>query len=117
MGRIGEGAVYYCAHGSLTVKQTIVDWQPFETHTTYDLGTFGLPTYVTYRLSETDNGSHLKMINGPVQSDNPLKRWAGGLFIKFALKIIGVTLGRIKAQGKIPGETRWMEEDLAGGKE
>jgi len=42
-GRIGEGAVYYCAHGSLTVKQTIVDWQPFETHTTYDLGTFGLP--------------------------------------------------------------------------
>jgi hypothetical protein len=106
-GRIGEGAVYYCAHGSLTVKQTVVDWQPFETHTTYDLGTFGLPTYVTYKLSETENGSHLKMINGRVQSKNPLKRWAGGLFIKFALK----SLGHIG-----PNSLRQrMEEDLASG--
>jgi hypothetical protein len=107
-GRIGEGAVYYCAHGSLTVKQTIVDWQPFETHTTYDLGTFGLPTYVTYRLSETENGSHLKLINGPVQSQNPLKRWAGNLFIKFALKSFG-HIGPDKLRQR-------MEEDLAQGK-
>lgn len=106
-GRIGEGAVYYCAHGSLIVKQTIVDWQPFETHTTYDLGTFGLPTYVTYRLSETENGSHLKMINSPVQAKNPLKRWVGGLFIKFALKSFG-HIG--------PNSLRQrMEEDLAQG--
>ena len=106
-GRIGEGAVYYCAHGSLIVKQTIVDWQPFETHTTYDLGTFGLSTYVTYRLSETENGSHLKMINSPVQAKNPLKRWVGGLFIKFALKSFG-HIG--------PNSLRQrMEEDLAQG--
>ena len=106
-GRIGEGAVYYCAHGSLIVKQTIVDWQPFETHTTYDLGSFGLPTYVTYRLSETENGSHLKMINSPVQAKNPLKRWVGGLFIKFALKSFG-HIG--------PNSLRQrMEEDLAKG--
>jgi hypothetical protein len=107
-GRVGEGAVYYCAHGSLTVKQTIVDWQPFETHTTYDLGTFGLPTYVTYRLSETENGSHLKLINGPIQSQNPLKRWAGNLFIKFALKTLG-HIGPDKLRQK-------MEEDIAQGK-
>lgn len=106
-GRIGEGAVYYCAHGSLVVKQTIVDWQPFETHTTYDLGSFGLPTYVTYRLSETENGSHLKMINSPVLAKNPLKRWAGGLLIKFALKSFG-HIG--------PNSLRQrMEEDLANG--
>ena len=107
-GRVGEGAVYYCAHGSLILKQTIVDWQPFETHTTYDMGTFGLHTYVTYRLSETDNGSHLKLINGPVQSRNPFKRWAGGLFIKYALIFFG---------HKGPDRLRQrMEEDLAQGK-
>ncbi|MGB5844222.1 MAG: DUF2652 domain-containing protein [Anaerolineales bacterium] len=106
-GRIGEGSVYYCAHGSLVVKQTIVDWQPFETHTTFDLGTFGLPTYVTYRLSETENGSHLKMLSSPVQAKNPLKRWAGGLFVKLALK----SLGHIG-----PNSLRQrMEEDLANG--
>ena len=106
-GRVGEGAVYYCAHGSLVVKQTIVDWQPFETHTTYDLGTFSLPTYVTYRLSETAGGSRLKLINGPVLSKNPLKRWVGNLFIKFALMAYG-HIGPDKLRQR-------MEEDLAQG--
>ncbi len=107
-GRIGEGAVYYCAHGSLTVKQTIVDWQPFETHTTYDLGNFRLPAYVTYRLSETENGSRLKMINGPILSNNPLKRFFGGLFVRLALTNLG-HIGPEKLRQRI-------EEDLAEGK-
>jgi hypothetical protein len=106
-GRIGEGVVYYCAHGSLIVKQTIVDWQPFETHTTYDLGSFGIPGYVTYRLSETENGSRLKMINGPVLVKSPLKRWAGSLFVKFALKSLGhIGPNRLRQR---------MEEDQAKG--
>jgi len=106
-GRIGEGVVYYCAHGSLIVKQTIVDWQPFETHTTYDLGSFGIPGYVTYRLSETENGSRLKMINGPVLVKSPLKRWAGSLFVKFALKSLGhIGPNRLRQR---------MEEDHAKG--
>lgn len=106
-GRIGEGVVYYCAHGSLTVKQTIVDWHPFETHTTYDLGTFGLPAYVTYRFSETETGSHLKLINGPILSKNPLKRFFGGLFVRFALNKFG-HIGPEKLRQRI-------EQDLASG--
>jgi hypothetical protein len=107
-GRIGEGVVYYCAHGSLMVKQTIVDWQPFETHTTYDLGTFGLPSYVTYRLSETETGSRVKMLNGPILSKNPLKRFFGEQFGKFALNRLG-HIGPEKQRERI-------EQDLAEGK-
>jgi hypothetical protein len=107
-GRIGEGVVYYCAHGSLMVKQTIVDWQPFETHTTYDLGTFGLPSYVTYRLSETESGSRVKMLNGPILSKNPLKRFFGELFGRFALNRFG-HIGPEKLRERI-------EQDLAEGK-
>jgi uncharacterized protein YndB with AHSA1/START domain len=29
-GRLSEGSEYHCAHGDLTVIQTIVDWKPFE---------------------------------------------------------------------------------------
>jgi len=106
-GRIGEGSVYYCAHGSMIIKQTIVDWQPFETHTTYELGPFGLSTYATYRLAETGNGSRLKVIIGPVQSKNPLKRWGGGVFIKFMMISFG---------SRGPKDLRRrMEEDLAQG--
>ena len=106
-GRIGEGTVYNCSHGSRTVRQTIVDWQPFETHTIYEPGMFGLPIYSTYRLFETENGSHLKVTISPVQSKNPLKHWGGGLFLIFALKLFG-TIG--------PNNIRQrMEEDLAQG--
>jgi hypothetical protein len=89
-GRAGNGTVYICAHGSMVIRQTIVDWQPFETHTVYD-NTFGLPGYSTYKFSETENGSHLKLLIGPIQSKNPLKRWVGALMIKLMPKLFGNT--------------------------
>jgi hypothetical protein len=105
-GRAGTGTVYICAHGSMVIRQTIVDWQPFETHTVYDI-TFGMPGYSTYQLSETENGSHLKVLIGPIQSRNPLKRWVGAILIKFMPKLFGDT-GPQKFRQR-------MEEDLAQG--
>jgi hypothetical protein len=105
-GRAGNGTVYVCAHGSMVIRQTIVDWQPFETHTVYD-NTFGMPGYSTFQLSETENGSHLKVLIGPIQSKNPLKRWVGALMIKLMPKLFGNT-GPQKFRQRI-------EEDLASG--
>jgi hypothetical protein len=105
-GRVGEGTKYVCAHGSMVVTQTIVDWQPFETHTTYDLG-MGLPGYSTYRLSETESGSHLKVLIGPIVSKNPIKRWAGEIIVRVMLWA-GGTKGLERMR-------RRMEEDLARG--
>jgi hypothetical protein len=105
-GRAGNGTVYICAHGSMVIRQTIVDWQPFETHTVYD-NTFGMPGYSTYQLSETENGSHLKILIGPIQSKNPLKRWIGALMVKLVPKVFG---------DKGPQKFRQrIEEDLANG--
>lgn len=87
-GRAGKGTVYICAHGSMVIRQTVVDWQPFETHTVYD-NTFGMPGYSTYQLSETENGAHLKVLIGPIQSKNPLKRWVGAILMKLMPKFFG----------------------------
>jgi hypothetical protein len=87
-GRAGKGTVYICAHGSMVIRQTVVDWQLFETHTVYD-NTFGMPGYSTYQLSETENGAHLKVLIGPIQSKNPLKRWVGAILIKLMPKFFG----------------------------
>jgi hypothetical protein len=105
-GRAGNGTVYVCAHGSMVIRQTIVDWQPFETHTIYDIA-FGMPGYSTYQLSETENGSHLKVLVGPIQSRNPLKRWVGAFLIKLMPKLFG-NIGPQKFRQRI-------EEDLASG--
>jgi hypothetical protein len=87
-GRAGKGTVYICAHGPMVIRQTVVDWQLFETHTVYD-NTFGMPGYSTYQLSETENGAHLKVLIGPIQSKNPLKRWVGAILIKLMPKFFG----------------------------
>jgi hypothetical protein len=105
-GRVGEGTKYVCAHGSMVLTQTIVDWQPFETHTTYDVG-MGLPGYSTYRLSETESGSHLKVLIGPIISKNPIIRWAGGIIVRLMMWADGTKgLERMR---------RRMEGDLASG--
>jgi hypothetical protein len=105
-GRVGEGTKYVCAHGSMVTTQTIVDWQPFETHTTYDEG-MGLPGYTTYRLSEKEGGSRLQLLIGPIQSKNPLKRWVGRLFVRLMVPVGGARGAKRLIQR--------MEEDLARG--
>ncbi len=107
-GRIGSGTVYQCAHGRLVHPQTIVDWRPFEEHTIYDQVSKGLSTYVTYRLAPTDNGSRLKIIVGPVQSQNPLKRIMAGAILRFLWRTLGPRgVRKLRQQ---------IEQDLAEGR-
>jgi hypothetical protein len=87
-GRVGKGSVIICAHGSRITRQLIVDWQPFETQTIFEDG-LGLPHNTTFKLSETENGSHLQVLYGQIHSKNPFKRWGGALFAKILLKTLG----------------------------
>lgn len=105
-GRIGEGTIYQCAHGNSISPQTIVDWQPFETHTLLDEAGI-VPIYVTYLFSSTKEGSHLTGLYGPPHTKNRLLRAAFPFIMRFfwnmhAKKTIGML--RLK-----------MEQDLADG--
>jgi uncharacterized protein YndB with AHSA1/START domain len=65
--RIGEGAVYMCAHGEKLSKHTILDWQPFEQYTyrqTFpDTDFYNM---VTLRLTPEGEGTLLTYISGNV---------------------------------------------------
>jgi len=55
MGRIGIGTDYHCAHGDLTVIQTVVDWKPFD-YMTLDVSFSKDQRFrLTTRLTPTDN--------------------------------------------------------------
>ncbi len=58
-GRIRTGTEYHCAHGDLTVIQTVVDWKPFD-YMTLDV-TFAKDQRfrITTRLAPTDNVTHV----------------------------------------------------------
>jgi uncharacterized protein YndB with AHSA1/START domain len=58
-GRIGIGTDYHCAHGDLTVVQTVVDWKPFD-YMTLDV-TFSKDQRfrITTRLTPRDNATHV----------------------------------------------------------
>ncbi len=106
-GRVGEGTVYQCAHGRLIHPQTIVDWQPFESHTILDEPALGLTTYVTYRLAPTPAGARLTILGGPVLTGNPVMRALGGWVLRFLWRMMG-------PKG-VANLRRRIEQDLAAG--
>ena len=54
-GRLGVGSEYHCAHGDLTVVQTIVDWKPFD-YMTLDVAFAKDQRFrLTTRLTPTDS--------------------------------------------------------------
>jgi uncharacterized protein YndB with AHSA1/START domain len=81
-GRIGQGTVYQCAHGDTIHPQTIVDWQPFETHTILDEGPPILSSYITCKLAPNEKGSHLTILVKPVEIQNRLKRLVGHIMLR-----------------------------------
>ena len=106
-GRIGIGTVYQCAHGNFTHPQTIMDWQPFETHTIMDMAPPGIKFFSTYHLIPTDTGTRLKILVGPVQKQNPLFR----AVVNLVLWIMWKTLGK-KGRKNLREQ---MAQDLAEG--
>lgn len=72
-GRVDEGSVYVCYHGTQTIRQTIVLWKPLERMITQDLIPVPFPNtsaYIEYRLARTERGTRLvqavsKAVTGP----------------------------------------------------
>ncbi|MCI0552173.1 MAG: DUF2652 domain-containing protein [Anaerolineae bacterium] len=72
-GRVDEGSVYVCYHGTQATRQTVVLWKPLERMITQDLIPIPIPNtsvYVEYRLTRTEGGTRLaqavsKAITGP----------------------------------------------------
>ena len=62
-GRIGPGSVYYCAHGTSTGTQTIVDWQPLREFTFED-SFLGATARTTLRLTPRVDGTRLSYLCG-----------------------------------------------------
>jgi hypothetical protein len=105
-GRIGEGTIYQCAHGKTVSPQTIVDWQPFETHTVLDETGFA-PMYVTYRFAATETGSQLTVLNGQLHTENRLLRFLHPYIMRLFMRLFG--------KKGVENLRLRMEQDLADG--
>lgn len=73
-GRIGPGAVYYCAHGNGVSAQTIVDWRPPREFTWVGELMWGVSTINTLRLSPADGGTQVAQF-GAMAGGGRLIRW------------------------------------------
>ncbi|MGA9533736.1 MAG: DUF2652 domain-containing protein [Anaerolineales bacterium] len=79
-GRIGAGSIYYCAHGTTIVEQTVVDWRP-PTEYTYAMDLlFGLYGLTTVRLTPMDDGTRLTILAGEIERG---RRFTRSLFLVF----------------------------------
>jgi hypothetical protein len=73
-GRVSKGSVYVCAHGKNIVKQSIVDWHPFEQYTIKSPvpgGGYGL---MTTRFSPNNLGTKVAIYFGKTRGGPPLIR-------------------------------------------
>jgi hypothetical protein len=66
-GRMDEGAVYYCAHGSTTVAQMVLDWRPFEYFTYETPMPAGLKGLITLRFVATEAGTKVITLCGNLE--------------------------------------------------
>jgi len=105
-GRVGDGSVYTCAHGSKQSLMTVVDWQPFETLTFQSEIFAGMSMWQTYRIEPAGQGSHLTILVGHAFGGIPILRFMADAVIK--------GIGRIKRNWALILRQR-MEQDLAEG--
>jgi len=105
-GRVGDGSVYTCAHGSKQSLMTVVDWQPFETLTFQSEIFAGMSMWQTYRIEPANQGSHLTILVGHAFGGIPILRFMADAVIK--------GIGRIKRNWALILRQR-MEQDLAEG--
>lgn len=90
-GRVAEGSIYQCYHGKQVIRQTVVQWQPFEQMTTEDLVPLALSpirVLVDFRLIPTQHGTRLVQTMGKAQ---------GPLLVR---KVADRMLGSMAGKGK-----------------
>jgi len=80
-GRIGEGAIYYCAHETSTARHTIVDWRPPDEYS-YTDPFLGIISLNTIRLSPTEKGTRMSLLVGNFTGGHWIVRNVVGLIVK-----------------------------------
>jgi len=63
-GRIGEGAIYYCAHNASTARHMIADWRPPDEYSYTTDPFLGINSLTTIRLSPTAEGTRVSILVG-----------------------------------------------------
>lgn len=66
-GRVRDGSVYVCSHGKNQIRQTIVDWHPFEQYTVKNIVPGGGFSLTTICLDEQSNGTKVSVLAGKVE--------------------------------------------------
>jgi uncharacterized protein YndB with AHSA1/START domain len=73
-GRIGDGSVYYCAHGKNITQHSIVDWHPFEQYTFKSDIPGGGFNFTTIRLTSQEKGTNVTVYAGQTQGGPSIMR-------------------------------------------
>jgi hypothetical protein len=73
-GRIADGSVYVCAHGKNIVKQSIVDWHPFEQYTIKSPVPGGGVGLATTHFMPHQDGTKVTIYLGKTQKGSPFVR-------------------------------------------
>jgi hypothetical protein len=73
-GRIADGSVYVCAHGKNIVKQSIVDWHPFEQYTIKSPVPGGGVGLATTHFTPYQDGTKVTIYLGKTQKGSPFVR-------------------------------------------
>ena len=85
-GRLGDGAVYYCAHGDAKISQAVLDWRPFEYYTYETEVGPGLSGKITTRFIPIEGGTRVIGMFGMLR----------GSFV--ARKVAGLMRGKVAAE-------------------
>jgi hypothetical protein len=105
LGRTGSGTVYYCAHGSGSIRQPVLDWRPFDYYTYESELPMGMTAMVTVRFEPIDGGQStlVRQICGKPVGSLVLRTLANSA--PFKNKIIkGIELGVETLKAKIQEE-------------
>ena len=107
-GRIGQGAIYECAHGKKMYPQTIVDWQPLEECTTESASILPKTKLLTtLRLRPTAQGTVATITFGGIR---------GPLILRFLDRLAWRVIGRFPRRDVIKGFKKLhaiVDEDVA----
>jgi uncharacterized protein YndB with AHSA1/START domain len=107
-GRIADGSVYICAHGKNAIRQSIVDWHPFEQYTINNAVPGGGFALTTIRLTPKENSTTATVLFGETQGGVSIMR---GLLKFVGRKMVGPTIrDGLQALSEI------VEDEITNGK-
>jgi hypothetical protein len=85
-GRIGQDAIYYCAHGTSITRQTIIDWQPPDEFTWASDPIYGVNAVNTTRLISIETGTRVVFLLSLADGGH----WISRFVITVIFRLIGI---------------------------